>query len=87
MAEYEKASHDGSLPQPLDERRRAALAEIDNAPFSYVYTVLRIQPRLILVLSKVVPRQSLLRSRHWFLHRCVSPLFYFVSDESHFFQL
>jgi len=41
MADYEKSSQDGSLPAKqgnnvyvLDERRRAALAEIDNAEFS-----------------------------------------------------
>jgi hypothetical protein len=40
MAEFEKSSHDdgsngkGQVVQLLDERRRAALSEIDNAPFS-----------------------------------------------------
>jgi hypothetical protein len=42
MAEFEKSSNDGSIPdkralaQALDQRRRAALAEIDNAGFSFV---------------------------------------------------
>ena len=44
MADVEKTSSEGSVPAftkhqastLLDERRRAALAEVDNAKFSYV---------------------------------------------------
>jgi PHS family inorganic phosphate transporter-like MFS transporter len=42
----EKASSNGSYPQRddvayvLDERRRAALADVDNAKFSYVFSML-----------------------------------------------
>lgn len=57
----------------LNERRRAALAEIDNAPFSYVYCFAFLRP--ISPFSQLVSRQSLFGSRCRLLHRCVSSTF------------
>lgn len=55
----------------LDERRRAALADVDNAEFSYVFSYLPfLTPSHLL---QLVPCQSLPRRWCWLLYRCVSP--------------
>ena len=81
MASLEKRTSDGSddhigktvhtAAYSLDERRRAALAEVDNAKFSYV--TLAPHPTLLHLGLQVVPFQSLHGSRRGFLHRRVSP--------------
>jgi hypothetical protein len=62
---------DGHVVRQLDERRRAALAEIDNAPFSFVPESFFYHDSCSHV-AQVVPRQSLSRSWCWLLHRRVS---------------
>lgn len=57
----------------LDERRRAALADVDNAQFSYVISYLPFLTPSHLQMPQLVPCQSLPRRRRWFLYRCVSP--------------
>jgi len=71
----------------LDERRRAALAEVDNAKFSYVPT-LHAEWFILTCFLQVVPRQGLSRCWCRFLHRCVSsPRLHLKSMPIHPFQL
>lgn len=60
----------------LNERRRAALAEIDSADFSYVLPLLELLFLFIchtLWVLQPVPYKDFLGHRHRFLHGCVSP--------------
>jgi hypothetical protein len=57
----------------LDRRRRAALAEIDNAKFSSVVSASKPFCPCLLISTQVVPLQSVRGRRGWVLRRCVSP--------------
>jgi hypothetical protein len=57
----------------LDARRRAALAQADEATFSSVPLFLpHLLPLLTIIVSQMVPYEGLRRRRCRFLHRCVS---------------
>ena len=64
------ARHDTAVI--LSERRRAALAEVDNAKFSYVCLI---DPQLgmSLIISQMVPRKGLHGRGSRVLYRCVRP--------------
>lgn len=72
------ASLDSSDGRPvrahdLDARRRAALAQADEATFSSVPSFLsRPLPLLTIIVSQMVPFEGLRGSWCRFLHRCVS---------------
>lgn len=75
----------------LDERRRAALSQVDNATFSSVINSFPMSALTPSVVSQLVPCESLLCRRRWLFHRCVSganlPFFFLFRSTDRIFQL